>query len=106
MRSGRDGIRRLATFTTSGSLPEFLQDIIFSMLLESPDPISSDTISLVAFVESKVGLPYSTFSGKGKRKRPKCLLKPAHEMRAEGDRLKADLETIPPAEWLSEPGVS
>jgi hypothetical protein len=101
-----DGISRFATFTKFGSLPEDVQDIILGMLLESPGPIKLDTSRLVTFVKSKVGLPYTISSGKGKRRRPKCVLKPTHEMRAEMDKIKADLHAIPHVEWPSEPVVT
>lgn len=101
-----DGMNRLATtFPKFGSLPDNVQDIIFNVLLESPDPIKLNTGDLKAFARHSVAIPNPTSSTKIK-KRIQHTLKPPQELKRELDIMKADMNNIPLGSWPSESVVS
>lgn len=102
VRREPDGTGRLATFTKFGSLPDNVQDTILDMLLESPDPIRLNSSRLRTFVKNRVGVSDPAWTPTTSRRHKEITLKSPHELRFELDKMKADLNKIPPDQWPSQ----
>lgn len=96
-----DDSGRLATFTKFGSLPDNVQDIILGMLLESPDPIRLNSSGLRAFVKNRVGVPDPARILTTSMRHQKIALRSLHGLLFQLDKMKADLNKIPPDQWPS-----